>query len=105
MVNSARSRYRTDERRAEMRVYAVLALLICTLSPAAAQNSKPARPHGISRMPDGHPDLQGTYDLATLTPLERPPGTPLVLTKDEAAKLERQVADRTIAADAPIDAN
>ena len=24
------------------------------------------------RLPDGHPDLQGTYDLATLTPLERP---------------------------------
>ena len=26
------------------------------------------------RLADGHPDLQGTYDLATLTPLERPAG-------------------------------
>ena len=25
--------------------------------------------------PDGHPDLQGTYDLATITPMERPAGT------------------------------
>ena len=29
------------------------------------------------RMPDGRPDLQGTYDLATLTPLERPSGMKL----------------------------
>ena len=45
------------------------------------------------RMPDGHPDLQGTYDLATLTPLERPAGTKLVLTQEEAARLENRGAD------------
>ena len=45
-------------------------------------------------MPDGHPDLQGMYDLATLTPVERPTGTPLVLTDEEAAKLEKEVAQR-----------
>ncbi len=27
----------------------------------------------MPRMSDGHPDLQGTYDLATLTPIDRPP--------------------------------
>jgi hypothetical protein len=59
----------------------------------------------VPRMPDGHPDLQGTYDLGTLTPLERAAGTPLVLTEEQAAKLERQVADRSIASDAPIDGN
>ena len=32
------------------------------------------------RLPDGHPDLQGTYDLATITPVERTAGTPFVLT-------------------------
>ena len=26
----------------------------------------------IPRTPDGHPDLQGTYDLTTITPVERP---------------------------------
>jgi len=40
---------------------------------------------------DGHPDLQGTYDLGTLTPLERAPNTPAVLSEAEAAKLERQL--------------
>ena len=45
-------------------------------------------------MPDGHPDLQGTYDLATLTPLERPAGAKAVLTAEEAAKLEGAVAAR-----------
>ncbi|HSU88672.1 MAG TPA: hypothetical protein VLL56_07540 [Terriglobia bacterium] len=46
---------------------------------------------GQARTPDGHPDLQGTYDLATLTPLERPAGAKAVLTAEEAAKLEKAV--------------
>jgi hypothetical protein len=44
------------------------------------------------RMPDGHPDLQGTYDLATLTPMERPAGAKAALTREEAAKLEHEAA-------------
>src|SRR5271170_2313724 len=44
------------------------------------------------RMPDGHPDLQGTYDLATLTPIERPAGAKATMTLEEAAKLEKQTA-------------
>ena len=47
---------------------------------------------GVPRLADGHPDLQGTYDLGTLTPLERRAGAPLVLTDEEAKKLEQQVA-------------
>src|SRR5216684_1849252 len=53
-------------------------------APKAATAGKYAPP----RMPDGHPDLSGTYDAATLTPLERMPGTNLVMTKEEAAKQE-----------------
>jgi len=45
----------------------------------------------LPRTVDGHPDLQGTYDIASMTPLERAPGTPLVMTKEEAA---RSFADR-----------
>src|SRR5438045_3259880 len=56
--------------------------------PAAAV-SKP-----IPRTADGHPDLTGVYDLATLTPVERPNGLPAVLTDEEAAKLEKQAAAR-----------
>ena len=48
----------------------------------------------IPRTPDGHPDLQGTYDIASMTPLERAPGTPLVMTKEEAARFEKERADR-----------
>jgi len=56
----------------------------------------------IPRMADGHPDLQGTYDLATLTPMERRAGTPLVLTNEEAAKLEQAVAQGKDKGLAPI---
>jgi hypothetical protein len=55
----------------------------------------------LPRTPDGHPDLQGTYDVATLTPLERAAGQPLVLADEEAAKLEQQVADRKYRASLP----
>ena len=76
------------------------ALLLLTLVPAAAQTAaKPYTPH---RMPDGHPDLQGTYDLATLTPVERAPNTTLVLTKEQALKLESNAAGMRAKADAPI---
>ena len=59
----------------------------------------------IRRMPDGHPDLQGTYDLATLTPLERAAGTPPVLTDEQAAKLEAQVAKQKDLLAGPVDGN
>ena len=45
------------------------------------------------------------YDLATLTPVERPAGTPLVLSDEQAAKLEKDVAARKSYQDAPINAD
>src|SRR4030081_2794043 len=56
-------------------------------------------------MADGHPDLQGTYDLGTLTPLERAAGTPLVLTNEQAKTLETQGAERSDKLAAPVDGN
>ena len=54
------------------------ALLLWTMMPAAAQEQKSAKPPAKTwapkRLADGHPDLQGTYDIATITPLERPKG-------------------------------
>jgi hypothetical protein len=64
--------------------------------PASAQNAP-----SIPRTADGHPDLQGTYDVATLTPLERPAGQPLILSDEDAARLEKQVADRKFRAGLP----
>src|SRR5580693_9478153 len=65
------------------------------------------KPNAAPRMPDGHPDLQGTYDLATLTPLERPAGAQAMLSKEEAAKrealaaLQRERGDQSIKGDRP----
>jgi hypothetical protein len=59
----------------------------------------------IPRMPDGHPDLQGTYDLATLTPVERPNGVPAVLTDEEAVKREKQAVATEQAGAVAIDGN
>ena len=70
----------------------------------AAPAKKPAA-GGIPRLADGRPDLQGTYDLGTLTPLERAAGSPLVLTADQAKTLEQQVADRSDKLAAPVDGN
>ncbi|MCY4075253.1 MAG: hypothetical protein OXH04_07485, partial [Acidobacteria bacterium] len=48
------------------------------------------------RTPWGHPDLQGTWDYRTLTPLERPEelGDKAFLTEEEAAALERETLER-----------
>jgi len=72
------------------------AVALWSLAPVdvAGQGGQGARRSSPPRMPDGHPDLQGTYDLATLTPLERPAGVKAVLTAEEAAKLEAGVAAR-----------
>jgi len=70
-----------------------LAAISFTAVPGMAQT--PAKSN-IKRTPDGHPDLQGTYDLATMTPLERMPGDPPVLTKEQAEKLQKaEMARRT----------
>ena len=46
-------------------------------------------------------DLQGTYDLATMTPLERWPGDPPFLTKEQAEILQRAELERRVAVDPP----
>src|SRR5262245_45875907 len=44
---------------------------------------------GAARTADVHPDLSGTYDVATLTPLVRPAkyGDQAFLTREEAARI------------------
>jgi hypothetical protein len=56
----------------------------------------------VPRAPDGHPDLSGMYDLAMLTPLERPAGLPAVLSDAEAEKLEKNIAEAENRARQPI---
>ena len=73
---------------------AAVALVSLTAVSGTAQTAKATAKSTIRRMPDGHPDLQGTYDLATMTPLERFPGDPPALTKEQAQKLQKAEADR-----------
>lgn len=80
-----------------------MGVLLGMIVLAAAQMQKASsRAYNLPRMPDGHPDLQGTYDLATLTPVDRPMGAKAVLTKEEAAKLESANAAEKEQADRPI---
>src|SRR4030088_1809309 len=70
-----------------------------------AQARTPApRASAPPRTPDGHPDFQGTYDVATMTPVERPTelGDRLVLTNQEAAALEQYEQQRGVKNDEPI---
>lgn len=74
-----------------------LTLVVMTIGlvlPMAART--PATRWTPPRTADGHPDLQGTYDVATITPIERPAelGNRLVLTSEEATALERAEAVR-----------
>ncbi len=59
----------------------------------------------LARTPSGRPDLTGTYDVATLTPLQRDSryGDRLVLTEEEARQIRSQTATRTQAANALSD--
>lgn len=66
-----------------------LAVSLLAAQLALAQNGKPYSPR---RLTDGHPDLQGTYDVATITPLERPAGMPAAYTKEQAQRREQAAA-------------
>ena len=46
------------------------------------------------RTPEGYPDLQGLWNAATLTPLERPEPTKLVMTDTEAQAIEKTAEAR-----------
>jgi hypothetical protein len=72
-----------------------------------AQAAKPAVPadakRPMARAADGHPDLQGFYDVATMTPVDRPRNVKnLVLTEQEAAAMEQYEAQRQVKNDAPL---
>ena len=59
----------------------------------------------IPRTPSGRPDLSGTYDIASLTPLQRPEeyGEKLTLTDEEAAEIARKEAEYIASRNAATD--
>src|SRR5258705_5859787 len=71
---------------------AVVALAEVSIAgQAPARAGRAAQSSAAARTPDGHPDFQGMYNVATLTPVERPEsvGGKLTLTEAEAATIER----------------
>ncbi len=71
------------------RSFCLLFALVVVLAGTPAVAAEAA---GIPRTPDGRPDFTGTYNAATLTPLERPPalGTRAYLTPEEAEALAQE---------------
>jgi len=58
------------------------------------------------RTPDGKPDLQGFWNAATLTPLERPRNAQgRTITAEQAQEIEKRNADRVEAGDKQLDPN
>ena len=69
-----------------IRAQALVAVIgVCAVGLAVASSASAKA--NIPRTPSGHPDLSGTYDTATVTPLQRPQafGDRLTLTAEEAA--------------------
>src|SRR6267154_102956 len=88
--------------RTQILVLTVLLGIAGGVSGQTPAGKAPAKASTIARLPDGHPDLQGTYDLATLTPIERPRGANATMTPDEAKKLEAANARRRAQGDQKI---
>ncbi|HYR43151.1 MAG TPA: hypothetical protein VER98_09020 [Terriglobia bacterium] len=84
------------------RFFVMLSMMAVAITAAGQARNPSAKSYSPPRMPDGHPNLQGTYDLATLTPLERPAGMKAALTREEAAGIEQAIAARQEAAGQPI---
>jgi hypothetical protein len=67
-----------------------------TPAPGAAQTSAAATAKPVAKTPWGHPDLQGTWDYRTITPLERARefGTREFYTEEEKKTLEARAGRR-----------
>jgi hypothetical protein len=73
------------------------ATLVPQLQPRVVAQTRPAaKPWSPPRTADGHPDLQGNWSFATITPFERPPafGDKAVLSDREVAEYEKEQAAR-----------
>lgn len=68
-----------------------LACMIAAVVPAAAAAQTRTTDGSrwiVPRTPDGHPDLQGNWTNATMTPIQRPPGQERVLTREQVVAIE-----------------
>src|SRR5262245_13859903 len=84
---------------------AAIAALWLAAGSLAAQAPGSKRP--LPRTADGRPDFQGIYDVSTMTPVERSTefGDRLIITDEEAAKLEKYEQQRKAKSEAVSDPN
>ena len=82
------------------RVAAIVAAVVVVAVPVAGQSSatgaKASSSSTVPRTADGHPDLQGVWLFATLTPLQRPDNLAgrTHLTDEEIATIEERAGNR-----------
>jgi hypothetical protein len=76
--------------------YALRNMLSAARADERTATAPSAQTWQVPRTSDGHPDLEGVWSFATLTPLERPAefAGRTFLTDDEAAAYEREVRAR-----------
>jgi hypothetical protein len=86
-------------------VFLSLAFALTALASPSAAQSRAKGNSPAPRGPDGKPNLQGTWDFRSLTPLERPSGLgdKQFLTEEEAREIERQNQERRARAATPSD--
>ena len=84
-------------RRFAVLAFATMVLGAILLVVPARSAEEAARGTDIPRTPDGRPDLSGTYDIAQLTPLQRPQkyGDSLFLTLEQAEAIEEAERQRS----------
>ncbi len=84
------------------RIAIALAVVCLMVAPVAA-----AQKGDIPRTPSGRPDLSGTYDVSTLTPMQRPSdlGEKMFLTDEEAAEIAERSRARKAERNQPSDPN
>ncbi len=80
-------------------IQSLVLVLAFAVAPAGAQTDD------IPRRADGKPDLSGSYDIASLTPFQRDPslGDRELMTREEAAAIEREKAEYYARDNAPSD--
>ena len=99
---------RTSSRSRNWAITAVTfgSLAAASWSPVVAQDGAPdATAWAVPRTPYGHPDLQGNWTNATLTPVERPEGVAPVLSQEQVAQIERGQAAAVVEGATPSDPN
>ena len=73
------------------------------LSSTVAAQTADAQEWTAPRTEYGHPDIQGRWSNAFLTPLQRPEGQPPTLTREEVAQLEQGADSRLEGSFEPLD--